>query len=446
MTVYRWRGASDQARKGPLRDRQLVEIRLVGVLPAGGIGVGKTREGTRWWLRCPFAKDTIHCSVCRGAAKSGHFAMLPCSAMTMQRVGTDHHQTYLCGYAVSGISLYAGGAAPALWHWLWWLDLGNLSHGRGWSSSPATLFSKERERAAGVQSVCVRRVAKKRPRRGPLESCPLQLTSLLISNNHVGTFLRFSIPNPPFPTTAATPFATVYQFCSSLPSISRQRFSSQSQPTAALDRAVCRPNKLIVSRSSQLDASSTVSRNRHASKSRKKEIVSGSRTEIGCSTYVRFPLFPCALKLTRTSAGDPVPQGRKRRYRPGTLALKEIRRYQNNTDLLVAKLPFARLVGYPIAHLPVSLLTLIPGSRNRATIQTAGRGAKVAVPGHPSPPRIRRGLSSPPFRGYEPLRHPCQARHHHAERHPARSTDTRCLGRSGLDLMGLARGEGGTSG
>lgn len=228
MTVYRWRGASDQARKGPLRDRQLVEIRLVGVLPAGGIGVGKTREGTRWWLRCPFAKDAIHCSVCRGAAKSGHFAMLPCSAMTMQRVGTDHHQTYLCGYAVSGISLYAVGAAPALWHWLWWLDLGNLSHGRGWSSSPATLFSKERERAAGVQSVCFRRVAKKRPRRVPLESCPLQLTSLLISNNHVGTFLRFSIPNPPFPTTAATPFATVYQFCSSLPSISRQRFSSQS--------------------------------------------------------------------------------------------------------------------------------------------------------------------------------------------------------------------------
>ncbi|EGS20555.1 putative histone H3 protein [Thermochaetoides thermophila DSM 1495] len=42
--------------------------------------------------------------------------------------------------------------------------------------------------------------------------------------------------------------------------------------------------------------------------------------------------------------GDPVPQGKKRRYRPGTLALKEIRRYQSNTDLLMAKLPFARLV------------------------------------------------------------------------------------------------------
>lgn len=32
----------------------------------------------------------------------------------------------------------------------------------------------------------------------------------------------------------------------------------------------------------------------------------------------------------------------KRRYRPGTLALKEIRRYQKSTELLIRKLPFAR--------------------------------------------------------------------------------------------------------
>lgn len=37
-------------------------------------------------------------------------------------------------------------------------------------------------------------------------------------------------------------------------------------------------------------------------------------------------------------------QQKKRRYKPGTLALKEIRRYQKSTDLLVAKLPFSRLV------------------------------------------------------------------------------------------------------
>ncbi|RKF65912.1 histone H3-like centromeric protein hH3v [Erysiphe neolycopersici] len=42
--------------------------------------------------------------------------------------------------------------------------------------------------------------------------------------------------------------------------------------------------------------------------------------------------------------GDPLPREKKRRYRPGTLALKEIRRYQRTTDLLLSKMPFARLV------------------------------------------------------------------------------------------------------
>ena len=33
-----------------------------------------------------------------------------------------------------------------------------------------------------------------------------------------------------------------------------------------------------------------------------------------------------------------------RRFRPGTVALREIRRYQKSTDLLIRKLPFQRLV------------------------------------------------------------------------------------------------------
>jgi Core histone H2A/H2B/H3/H4 len=48
----------------------------------------------------------------------------------------------------------------------------------------------------------------------------------------------------------------------------------------------------------------------------------------------------------RKSLGT-VPQGHaakpKRRYRPGTVALREIRRYQKSTELLLSKLPFARL-------------------------------------------------------------------------------------------------------
>eukprot|EP00804_Cyclotella_cryptica_P013678 CCRYP_016122-RA/>CCRYP_016122-RA protein AED:0.34 eAED:0.34 QI:0/-1/0/1/-1/1/1/0/45 len=41
----------------------------------------------------------------------------------------------------------------------------------------------------------------------------------------------------------------------------------------------------------------------------------------------------------------PASEGVKKphRYRPGTVALSEIRRYQKNTDLLIRKVPFQRL-------------------------------------------------------------------------------------------------------
>ena len=35
---------------------------------------------------------------------------------------------------------------------------------------------------------------------------------------------------------------------------------------------------------------------------------------------------------------------KKKRYRPGTVALREIRRYQSTTELLIRKMPFLRLV------------------------------------------------------------------------------------------------------
>lgn len=49
-------------------------------------------------------------------------------------------------------------------------------------------------------------------------------------------------------------------------------------------------------------------------------------------------------RTSNIQPGDPIPQGKKYRYRPGTKALREIRRYQQTTDLLLLKLPFARLV------------------------------------------------------------------------------------------------------
>jgi len=50
-----------------------------------------------------------------------------------------------------------------------------------------------------------------------------------------------------------------------------------------------------------------------------------------------------AQKIARKTA--PVTTGVKKphRFRPGTVALREIRKYQKSTDLLIRKLPFQRL-------------------------------------------------------------------------------------------------------
>mmetsp|Transcript_18413 Transcript_18413/g.46394 ORF Transcript_18413/g.46394 Transcript_18413/m.46394 type:complete len:135 (+) Transcript_18413:45-449(+) len=49
-------------------------------------------------------------------------------------------------------------------------------------------------------------------------------------------------------------------------------------------------------------------------------------------------------KGRKPAGGDDAAERKKRRYRPGTRAIMEIRKYQKSTDLLLRKLPFARLV------------------------------------------------------------------------------------------------------
>lgn len=64
---------------------------------------------------------------------------------------------------------------------------------------------------------------------------------------------------------------------------------------------------------------------------------------------VKAPRKTLASKAARKSA--PAAGGIKKphRYRPGTVAMREIFRYQKSTDLLIRKLPFQRLVRQ-IAH------------------------------------------------------------------------------------------------
>lgn len=51
-----------------------------------------------------------------------------------------------------------------------------------------------------------------------------------------------------------------------------------------------------------------------------------------------------ALKKAAKEAGSVSGVKKPHRFRPGTVALREIRRYQKSTDLLIRKLPFQRLV------------------------------------------------------------------------------------------------------
>ncbi|KAJ3856381.1 histone H3 [Lentinula lateritia] len=48
-------------------------------------------------------------------------------------------------------------------------------------------------------------------------------------------------------------------------------------------------------------------------------------------------------RSSKTLSSDEPPK-KGRRFRPGTVALREIRKYQKSTDLLLRKLPFSRLV------------------------------------------------------------------------------------------------------
>jgi histone H3/H4 len=61
------------------------------------------------------------------------------------------------------------------------------------------------------------------------------------------------------------------------------------------------------------------------------------------STGGKAPRKQLAIKAARKNA-PAIFVKKPHRYRPGTVALREIRRYQKSTELLIRKLPFQRLV------------------------------------------------------------------------------------------------------
>jgi len=72
-------------------------------------------------------------------------------------------------------------------------------------------------------------------------------------------------------------------------------------------------------------------------------MVGGSRSPVRKSPGAAAVRKSTGESSSGGSGAKPGPGG-KRRYRPGERALREIRFYQRNTDLLIRRLPFARLV------------------------------------------------------------------------------------------------------
>jgi len=64
------------------------------------------------------------------------------------------------------------------------------------------------------------------------------------------------------------------------------------------------------------------------------------------STGGKAPRKHIAAKAARMKKAVPMPGGvpKRHRYRPGTVALQQIRKYQKSTELLLRKMPFQRLV------------------------------------------------------------------------------------------------------
>lgn len=105
------------------------------------------------------------------------------------------------------------------------------------------------------------------------------------------------------------------------------------------------------------------------------------------------------------------PVKRPRRFRPGTVALREIRRYQKSTELLLRKIPFQRLVreiaqNYRVRHSPP--LSLQPFTNFTLSLERIA----ISILSHPGDTRSHGSPYDRPLRGYDSRDSSCKARDH----------------------------------
>uniref|UniRef100_A0A3Q2CVD4 Histone H3.3 n=1 Tax=Cyprinodon variegatus TaxID=28743 RepID=A0A3Q2CVD4_CYPVA len=143
------------------------------------------------------------------------------------------------------------------------------------------------------------------------------------------------------------------------------------------------------------------------------------------STGGKAPRKQLATKAARKSAPSTGGVKKPHRYRPGTVALREIRRYQKSTELLIRKLPFQRLVREIAQDFKTDLRFQSAAIGALQVNKPLDHRRPSALTQTPDPNPLlcsaggQRGLPGGAVRGHQPVRHPRQARHHHAQRHPA---------------------------
>uniref|UniRef100_A0A453EF90 Core Histone H2A/H2B/H3 domain-containing protein n=2 Tax=Aegilops tauschii subsp. strangulata TaxID=200361 RepID=A0A453EF90_AEGTS len=115
------------------------------------------------------------------------------------------------------------------------------------------------------------------------------------------------------------------------------------KPTRSLARCSLLFNAASSPSSSSLQSSQPAS-TRTSSTSPRIDDMARTKQTARKSTGGKAPRKQLATKAARKSA--PATGGVKKphRFRPGTVALREIRKYQKSTELLIRKLPFQRLV------------------------------------------------------------------------------------------------------
>ena len=126
-----------------------------------------------------------------------------------------------------------------------------------------------------------------------------------------------------------------------------------------------------------------------------------------------------AARMTK-KGGKQAPKGGVRkcyRYRPGTVALKQIRQYQKSMELLIRKLPFQRLVREIASDSEVIKSPLCGKVRFQSAAIMALQEATEAY---------LVGLFEDSNQvGFQPMCHTRQASYHHAKRYPAGQKDPR---------------------